>query len=337
MKLSELDQSTQVILKVTFVVLVLGFLWVIRDIVLILLVALILSSAMEPLVDYLARHRIPRSVSVLAVYLLVVGFAVLVVSLIVPPIVEQLKILRDNWANYSTAFDAKVGGTFAQQLDLKNLLGGAITTDTGGGDTVLSRTFGVFSGLFSLITIMVISFYLVAEQRGMKQFIATVVPQPHQEFAESLIQKIQKKMGLWLLGQVILSCSIFLLTYLGLAILGVPNALLLAALAGLLELVPYVGPFISAIPAVFFAFLSGPALAVATAVMYLAVQKIEGYVLVPKIMEKTVGTSPLVVIVALLVGFKLAGIFGLLIAVPLSGAVTVFIQEFAAAKEQAAR
>ncbi len=118
----------------------------------------------------------------------------------------------------------------------------------------------------------------------------------------------------------------------GLSILKIDYALFLALLDGLLEIVPYIGPFLSAIPAVFFAFIQNPPLALAVAILYLIVQKTEGYVLVPKIMEKTVGTSPLVVLVALLVGFKLAGVVGLLIAIPLVGAITVVVNELYASK-----
>jgi predicted PurR-regulated permease PerM len=158
-----------------------------------------------------------------------------------------------------------------------------------------------------------------------------------------LLEKIQKKMGLWILGQLILSFSIFVLTLVGLLIIGLvfkgqganpilANALLLALLAGLLEVMPYMGPFLSAVPAVLIAFIYSPPLALIVAILYLIIQKTEGYVLVPKVMEKTVGTSPLAVLLALLIGYKLAGIIGLLIGVPLVSAITVIVNEFLASK-----
>jgi predicted PurR-regulated permease PerM len=162
----------------------------------------------------------------------------------------------------------------------------------------------------------------------MKKFISDLVPPANQSVVISLINKIQRKMGMWVVGQMILSIFIFALTYIGLTILGVENALFLAVLAGLFEVIPYVGPFLSAIPAVFFALIQNPPLVIAVILLYVLIQKTEGYVLVPKVMEKTVGTSPLVVLLALLIGFKVAGILGLLLAVPLAGAVTVVIQEF---------
>jgi predicted PurR-regulated permease PerM len=102
----------------------------------------------------------------------------------------------------------------------------------------------------------------------------------------------------------------------------------LAVVAGLLEVVPYIGPFISAIPALLIALTQSPALALAVVVLYILLHELEGYVLVPKIMQKTVGTSPLAVLIALLVGFKIAGIVGLIISVPLVAAFTVTIHEF---------
>ncbi len=324
----ELDYSTKVILRVAGVALVLAFLWVVRDIVVIILLALVLSSALEPVVDWLSRHKIPRTVSVLGVYIILIGLVVLIISLMAPLVVDQFQVLKDNLPQYTADFQARYPG-------LSSMIGGAdlgsivktLFAGGGGTDALFSRTVGFFNGLFAVISVLVISFYLVAADRGMKHFIHDIVPTAQQKVVMTLIQKVQRKMGLWVVGQLILSIFIFALTYIGLSILGIKYALFLAIIAGLLEVVPYVGPFLSAIPAIFFALIQSPALVIGVIVMYIVIQKTEGYVLVPKIMEKTVGTSPLVVILALLVGFKLAGILGLLLAVPLAGAVTVVIAE----------
>lgn len=330
MKFNELENSTQVILKVVLAGLILAFLWVIREIIVILVLAFILASAMDPMVDYFSKKRIPRAVSVLAVYVAVLGLAGVVIYLLVPPVIEQFKVLQSNLPAYSAVFQQKIGSSWMGSVDVSNIFSGFITNN--GETSVVSRTFGVFNGILGFITVLVISFYLVAEEKGMKEFIAALIPHQHQTFTVELLEKIQHKMGLWILGQIILSLSIFVLTWIGLTILGVKYALFLALLAGMLEVVPYIGPFLSAVPGIFFAFIQNPPLAVIVGVLYLLIQKTEGYVLVPKIMEKTVGTSPLVVLVALLIGFKLAGIVGLLIAVPLASAITVVVNEFLSAK-----
>lgn len=323
-----LDYSTKVILRVVAIGLALAFLWVVRDLVVTVLLALVLASAMEPMVDYLNKKKIPRSVSVIGAYVIVIAIVILIASLMAPLVIEQGKLLASNLPMYIADLETKypsisalIGGA-----DLGNIVN-SVFSGGGGADAIFNRTVGIFNGLFAVVTVLVVSFYLVAADRGMKHFIHDLVPTSQQKVVMNLIEKIQRKMGLWVLGQLILSFFIFLLTYIGLSILGIKYALFLAIIAGLLEIVPYIGPFLSAIPAVFFALIQSPALVIGVIILYIIIQKTEGYVLVPKVMEKTVGTSPLVVILALLVGFKLAGILGLLLAVPLAGAITVVIHE----------
>jgi predicted PurR-regulated permease PerM len=324
----QVDYSTKVILRVVAVVLALSFLWVVRDIVAVILLALVLASAMEPMVDYLSRHKIPRSVSVLGAYFIVIALVSGIATLMAPVVVDQFQVLQENLPQYAIEVQAKYpnltalfGGADISTVVNKLFSGGE------GTDVIFARTVGLFNGLFAVITVLVISFYLVAADRGMKKFIHDLVPTSQQPVVMNLIEKVQHKMGLWVVGQIILSFFIFALTYIGLSILGIKYALFLALIAGLLEVVPYVGPFLSAVPAVFFALIQSPALVIGVIILYIIIQKTEGYVLVPKVMEKTVGTSPLVVLLALLIGFKLAGIIGLLLAVPIAGAITVVIHE----------
>lgn len=331
MKFNELENSTKIILKVILAGLLLAFLWVVRDIVFILLLSLILASAMEPMVDYFNEKKIPRAVSVLVTYLLFFGLVGLIIFLAIPPLVSQFALFKDSIPQNISSLQDRLSSLGFGNVDFSDFITSAFS-NPGGGKTVLSQTFGVFNSLFSFISVLVISFYLVAEEKGMKKFVATLLPAHHQEFTLGIIEKIQKKMGLWVLGQLILSISIFLLTWLGLSILGIKYAFILAIFAGLLEVIPYIGPFLSAVPAMFIAFIQNPPLLFAVALLYLLIQKTEGYILVPKVMEKTVGTSPLAVLLAVLIGFKLAGVVGLLIAVPLVSAITVVVNEFWAGK-----
>ena len=328
MKFNDLEPSTRIILKIVLVVLILAFLWFVREIIVLILLAVVLASAMEPLADYLHARKIPRGVSVFAVYVVFLGLAGLVISSIIPPVIDQFRLLAENFPQYVAEFQQKypsLASIFGGN-DLANVLSDVFT---GGDQTVVSRTVGVFNGVFAFITVLVISFYLVSsKEKGMKDFIRSIVPASRQDQVLGLVIKIQKKMGLWVLGQFILSLVIFVFTFIGLTILGVKYALVLALFAGLLEVIPYIGPTLSAVPALFFAFIQNPALALGVLILYILVQKSESYVLVPKIMEKTIGTSPLVVLVALLIGFKLAGVVGLLLAVPLAGAIMVVIDEF---------
>lgn len=307
----------------------LALLWVVRDIIIVFLLAVVLASALEPLVGYLHERKIPRAASVLTVYILVIALAVLIAILVVPLVVNQFQLLVSNLPQYTQQLEDKFPTVHLLFGDLGDILRRLFTV-AGGGESVLSRTVGVFNGFFSVITILVISFYLVAEQKGMLDFIRSLVPVHHQQFTMNLVRKIQGRMGRWVIGQIILSFCIFAVTFIGLSLLGVKYALVLALLAGFLEVVPYIGSFVSAVPAIFFALIQSPALALATSALFLLIQKTEGYFLVPKIMEKTVGTSPLLVLVSLLVGYKLAGIFGLLLAVPLVSAISLIVVELTA-------
>lgn len=331
----KLDQSTKIILRVIIILLAVVFLWLIRDIVIIVLLALVLASAMEPMVEYFTKYKIPRFVSVLGTYVLVIGMIGLVVAMLAPLVIEQGKVLVDNLPALAVELQARYPKltVFLGGANLTSIIH-SVLSNSGFSGNLFDRTLGLFNGLIAVLTVLVISFYLVAADRGMKKFIGDIVPTQYQETVVRLIAKIQRKMGLWVVGQFILSVFIFILTYIGLTILGVEYALVLALIAGLLEVVPYIGPFVSAMPAIFFALIQSPPLVIGVIILYILIQKTEGYVLVPKIMEKTVGTSPLVVLLALLIGFKLAGILGVLLAVPLTGAITVIIQEFFQNKSQ---
>jgi predicted PurR-regulated permease PerM len=239
---------------------------------------------------------------------------------------EQFKIFFENLPQYASSLQYRFG-SFLGDVQISDYIVQAIAGWTS-GSIVVSGTFGIFNGFVAAISVLVISFYLIAEEQGMKTFLGTLIPEQHREFIVTVVEKIQKKMGLWVLGQGIVSLVMFIITWIGLSLLHVPYALILAVVAGLLEVVPYIGPFIAAVPAVLIALLVSPALALGVLVLYFLLHEFEANILVPKVMEKTVGTSPLAVLLALLIGYKLAGVLGIIMSVPLVGALTVVIHEF---------
>ncbi|GAC1412071.1 MAG: AI-2E family transporter [Candidatus Doudnabacteria bacterium] len=324
--------STGTLLKITGLGLLLFFLWQVRDVLILLLIAVTLASALEPLVDFLNKKSVPRAVSVLSVYLLAIGFLVLMGYLVLPTMFNQFAQLRSS-QDLAVQFQDKLGSNeLINSLHLSDAITKnfqqATTQFTNVSDNFVKRTLGFFSGFIEVITILVVSFYLLAEKSGMKKFVYTLVPKEYEGEALHLVNRIQRKIGLWLIGQMIVSAIVFVVMFIVLSLLGVKFALVLAILAGFFELIPYIGPIISAIPAIFFAFLQSPALAVVVLISYVFLQKLEGYVLVPKIMEKTIGVSPLVILVAILIGYKLSGIFGILLAVPIVAVINVVVEEW---------
>jgi predicted PurR-regulated permease PerM len=328
--------STSTLIKVVLVCLVLFALYIIRDIILTLIVAMVLASAMDPLVEWLYRRaKFPRGLSVFLVYVVFICLIASIIYFVVPAIITQFhelagkfETIREDLANRTSLF--------AKILDQLGITSGF--SDIGQQFSKITSNFfattlGVFSGIVQVIATLAISFYLISSENGMKNLIKSLVPFKHKAYAVALTEKIEKKIGRWLLDQLILSGFIFILTYIGLTVLGIKFALALALLAGLLEIVPYLGPILSAVPAVFVAFVQSPPLALFVILLYIVVQQVENYALQPKIMGRTVGANPVVILLAILIGFKLAGILGMLLAVPVVAAVSVFVSDFRSAKE----
>ncbi|MGE5392178.1 MAG: AI-2E family transporter [Candidatus Saccharibacteria bacterium] len=328
--------STHTILKVVLVLILLWFIYLVKDIVLVLLISIIISSALDPVADYLQKRRIPRGLSVFVVYIILLGVVGVIVALMVPPVTQQFQQISQQ--NYFDDFNSKIG-IFRANLEHfgigKTVENNFKDIASSLGGTLFQTTKGVVTGIVSFFTILVISFYMTAEENGLKNFVKFLTPYRHQAYAMNLTNKIQKKMGYWVLGQVILSFVIFGLTYLGLVILHVKFALVLALIAGLLEIVPYIGPFVSLLPAVFFAFLQSPALAIAVIILYLVVQQFEAHIIVPVVMSKSVGLNPVVVILGILIGGTLAGVVGALIAIPVLSGASVFLADLMSDEKRA--
>jgi predicted PurR-regulated permease PerM len=324
----QVNVSTTTILKIVLVLLVIWFLFAIREILLLLLISIIISSAIDPLADYLHKKRIPRGLSVFFVYILVVGMFGLIVYLMVPPISQQFHDLAqsDVYDNINSKL-----GVFRDSLDRFGI-GESIENNVRAWASNISQTLfnagrGLINGLLSTLTVLVVSFYLTAEENGMKNLVKQLVPFKNQAYAMGLVTKIQKKTGHWVLGQLILSLVIFGLTFLGLSLFKVNFALVLALIAGVLEVVPYIGPFISLIPAAFFAFLQNPPLALVVIILYTVIQQLENHIIVPVVMSKSTGLNPVVVILGILIGGTLGGIVGGVLAVPVISAISVFVED----------
>ncbi|MBX4187272.1 MAG: AI-2E family transporter [Candidatus Doudnabacteria bacterium] len=320
--------STVTLLKVVFIMLLIWFLWAIRAVLLIFLISIIISSAIDPVADFLQKRRIPRALSVLIVYAIFLGLIALIGFLIVPPMTEQFNQIKD--ADVYQSFVDKVG-VYRENLSHSSIgrsIDNSVKEFAGGlGGTLFQTTKGVLTGIVSAITILVISFYLTIEENGMKNFLRHLAPYKHQAYIAKLVSKIQYKMGAWVLGQLILSAVIFGLTFLGLTLLHVQYALVLALLAGLFEVIPIIGPFISGAVAVFLTFIQSPALAVAVVILWIVTQQLEAHIIVPIVMSRSVGINPVMVILAVLVGGTLGGIVGILIAIPTVSGITVFVTD----------
>jgi len=332
--------STLTIVKIILIFLLLYFLYLVKDILIILFVSLVFASAVDPWVDWMHKRKIPRAVSILSIYLVLFVVISLTVYLIIPPIAQQIAELSANFprylekliSGYSTVKEYSVQHGVLDSI--KNSLGTISSNLQTAASSVFSTISGIFGGIFSFFLVLVITFYMVVEESAIKKLVWSIAPARHQPYIMQLINRMQGKMGLWLRGQLILSLVIFVLTYIGLLVLGVDYALVLALIAGLTEFIPYLGPMLGAVPAVFLAFTQSPMLAVFVIVLFFIIQQVENNILVPKIMQKTVGLNPIVSISVLMVGFKLAGVVGAIMSIPVATAISVFVKDMFESKDK---
>jgi len=321
------------VIKIIVIIIMFYFLFLIREILAILFVALILSSAINPWVDWMHKKKIHRGVAVIMIYLVLFGVIATAISLIVPPIVEQAgelagnfpKILEKIFSTFSTVKEYALQHGILDSL--KNNFGTIGSNLQGATGSVFSTVTGIFGGIFSFFLVLVMTFYMVVEENAVKKIVWSIAPAKHQLYIMHLINRMQTKIGLWLRGQLILSLIIFSLSYIGLTILGVKYALVLALIAGLTEFVPYLGPVLAAIPGIFLAFTQSPMLALFAAALYYIIQLVENNIIVPKLMQKVVGLNPIISIAVLMIGFKVAGVVGAVFSIPVATAINVFLTD----------
>ncbi len=312
-----------------------ALLWFLKDLVLILLTAIVIASAMEPAVNFLNRRRIHRVLSVILVYLCVFGTFLSVLFIFIPPILGDAADFLSRLPQTLSAInisDATHGllpwGNVGDQIssaDLLRNISKTLSDTTGGVFTTLSAFFG---GLTSFILIIVFSFYFSVQETGVDDFLRVVTPVKEQAYVLHLWKRSQEKIGKWMQGQLILGIIVGILLYLGLVILGIPNALMLAVIAGLFELIPVFGQILAAIPALMIGFSDGGVTALLlVGGLYLVVQQFEAHLIYPVVVKKVVGVPPLLVIIALIVGAKLAGFLGILLSVPIAAAIQEFVSD----------
>lgn len=298
---------------IIFIVLLLASVWFtfqVIDVIFIVFVSFIIMSALKPLVDRLQKLKIPRGLAILLVYIIIWGLIGGIISLIIRPLFDQtshlIALLPAALGRISLFSDN-------QQIITDQFLNRVGTIPAG----LVKFVVGIFGNLLSVFTTLVISFYMLLEHKNLDELLGSVFGHEHQEKASKIIQTIEYRLGNWVRGEMVLMFSIGIMTYVGLSILGVEIALPLAIIAGILEVIPNIGPVVSAVPAVLVALTIHPLTALLTALMYLLVQLLENNLLVPNVMRKAVGVNPLVSILGLLVGFKLAGAAGAILAIPL--------------------
>jgi predicted PurR-regulated permease PerM len=310
--------------------------------ILLILFAITLAEAIRPLVARLERIRVPRPVGALLIYLVVAGLLAGLGWLLFTPLAAQINELVSNLPTYLAqaqqwANDAQQALAANDPLSaLFNALAAQLTVSLQTAlpallQFPLTLLSGVFGGLLSLVIVITMSVFWLMSADKLRYFALGLAPEESRAGGALLFADLGRTLGGWVRGTLVAMLLIGLLTSLGLALLGVPYALLLGMLAGLLELIPYLGPWISGAVAVVVTLLTvDPVKALEVVVLFIIVQEVEGNLVQPLVMSWAVHVDPLLVLIAITVGAEVLGLIGAVIAVPVAGMAQVLAQRVVA-------
>lgn len=306
---TKIEISSKTIIFAIFFILALQFLWIIKDLIFSLFIALIIVSALKPPVAFLENHHVPRVIASFIIYLLFLFFIGNVFALIFPPLISELTNLLRN-------LPAIIQNSLPYISSMINIesLSQYIPNITNKAVDIIKD---VFSNALFIISTLFFGFYLLLEENAIRKILLKFYEEKEVRSTLAIIDKSEKRLNAWFWGEFTLMVTIGIMTFIGLNLIGMKYALALAVLAGLLEAVPNIGPVISMIPAVIIGFSHSFFLGFANIALYFVIQQFENNLIVPLVMKKIVGLNPIITLMALIIGGKLAGVLGILLSVPI--------------------
>ncbi len=310
--------------------------WFLRDLMMVILTSIIVASFVESTIPYFKKIKIGRVFGVVIFYVVSLLFLSGLFYLFAPLLITEVYNFATFISKYVPNFnfldyfqnDAFSGAkdvvvSLSNNLSIASLLDVSKAFVNNLSSGFLSTLAAAFGSIFNFILILVLSFYLSIQEKGIEAFLRIILPMSVEDYAVDLWDRSRRKIAYWIKGQMFLGLLVAILTYLVLSILGIQYALLLAIIAGVMEMVPY-GMIIALVPAAALSYFSGgigSALSVTGA--YMIIHQFEVFLFTPLVVKRVVGLSPLVVILSVLVGFELAGVWGVFLAIP----VAVIIME----------
>ena len=326
----------ETVATVTVVLLALAVLYVAREAMMLIYISALVAMGFSPLVGLMQRPshgriRLSRTFAILAIYLTIIGALVLVALAVIPPAVVQG---RELWARVPELFD-----DFQRFLIRYRLMTRRVTLQEAvlnapagsGGNAVTSAIFAISSligGVFGVVTILILSFYLLIEAEPLFHYLIRFVPADKRAQVGAAARESVLKVSAWLRAQLTLAGVMGVFAAVGLGLMGEPYFYVIALIAAVGETIPIVGPIIGGVTAVAVAIATSPRLAVTVGIYFFVLHQLESNVLVPKIMERRVGVSPVAVLIALLLGTALLGLIGAILAIPTAAILSVFVEEF---------
>ncbi|MDO8536886.1 MAG: AI-2E family transporter [bacterium] len=306
-----------------------------RQILLGLFLAIIISSGLETVVNFLERQGIPRTLGVILIFLVALFIVIILVYAVIPLVIVDLNTIFSKFSksNPNNLWGFLINLKASKSLDaVVNKISQEFFSGTASPLDVFSGAVGSF-GL--AVAVLVSSFYLSLSRDGVERFIKTVFPTDYEKAALKIYENSKRKIGFWFQTQIILSVIMGISVWGALAFLGVKHAFLLGIIAGVFEIVPFVGPILSGAIAVLVALSSSLTLGLYTLIIFLVLQQLESHVLVPVLMRRSVGLHPVIVIISLLIGAEVGGFLGILISVPAAAIFQEIVDEWSSKKRSA--
>jgi len=317
----KIEISHRTIIFTVFFLLLLWFLYFIRDIITQFFIAILVMVTLNPFVIRLTKLKIPRPLAIVMVYILLFLGLGLLIAVIARPLVEQT-------ANFASTLPAYLD-TFNIPAFLQEGATREITVFIGTMPSQILRIgISAFSNVINIFTVLTFSFYLLLARQKLGGQLKSFFGSKKAQEIEVSVNEMEKKLGGWARGQLMLMFLVGLATFVGLKILGFPFVLPLSLLAGLLEIVPVLGPVLAAIPAIIIGLSISPLIGLAAVALSFLIQQLEANILVPKVMEKSLGLSPIITLLAIIIGLKTGSIVGALLSIPVVITLQIAGKEF---------
>ena len=330
-------------------VILLWVLYTVRDVLLLVYISGLFAVGFSPIVRLIERQRLlpvgtqrfPRWLAILVLYVFILGALIGVGMLMIPPVVDQAQQLWDQKAvmfEKAQRFLHDHGLLSGEYLTLEEAVERAPNAAGGTSvvSTVLDAVRGVLGGIVGFVTILIVTFYVLVDSRNLQLSFLRLFPMRARARVDAVTRTITVKVSAWLAGQALLGAIIGITSAVGLWLIGIPFFYVLALISAIGELIPVIGPILAAVPAIAVASTVSLQKVLLVILFFVVQQQIENHVLVPKVMSRQVGVSPVTVIVALLIGGRLLGVVGALLAVPTAAIVQVLITELLDQKEKPA-
>lgn len=316
----KIEITIRTIINILFLLLCVRVVWDLKSLLFSLFIAFIVMSAVKTPVEKLTAKGIPRTWSVCMVFLLLVILLSFVISWIAPLFINETTALITHFPRIVSSVNNSIPSYLNVEFSLPQML-----------PNITNQFFSVVKTVFSnvafLISILVFSAYFTVEKGLVEKIAGRFVEKKHVEKMKKIVTTIEQRLGSWVVGEAVLMLVVGVMTFIGLTLIGVNYALPLALLAGLLEVVPNVGPIVAAVPAFFVAFSQVPLLGLSSVILALVIQQLENNLIVPIIMKRAVGLHPIVTLIVLVIGATYGGIVGAIIAIPITLVAEILINE----------